>query len=195
LPPSIVLEVLQILEGEMNLREDTRIAEQAKTAMPEDDYGNEASRLSDTQTELENRTQEVTERIRQLPEGEAQFAKEIMLLQTVVGVMNEAAEILRRPDTGSPAIAAETEVIELLLQSRRFNPNGGGGGGGSTPGGGGGGTTTDSALALVGTGVNAKEVREDRGTTQSVGNSGEKLPEEFRSGLDEYFSRLEQTGG
>src|SRR5207237_728543 len=33
LPPAIVLEVLQILEGEVALREDTRIAEQAKAAL------------------------------------------------------------------------------------------------------------------------------------------------------------------
>ena len=51
--------------------------------------------------------------------------------------MDEATEILARPETGSPAIAAETEAIELLLQSKRINPKGGGGGG-SNPGGGGG---------------------------------------------------------
>ena len=38
-------------------------------------------------------------------------------------------EILARPETGGPAIAAETEAIELLLKSNRINPNGGGGGG------------------------------------------------------------------
>ena len=55
--------------------------------------------------------------------------------------MSDATEILARPETGGPAIAAETEAIELLLQSQRINPKGGGGGG-STPGGGGTGTTT-----------------------------------------------------
>ena len=33
LPPSIVLEALHILEGEVNLREDTRVVEQAKAAL------------------------------------------------------------------------------------------------------------------------------------------------------------------
>src|SRR5205807_5596730 len=101
----------------------------------------------------------VTQRIRELPEGDMKFAKEINLLGTVSEVMKEATEILAKPDTGSQAIAAETEAIELLLQSKRFNPKGGGGGG-SNPGGGGGGTTTDSALSLLGKGVNEKEVRE-----------------------------------
>ena len=113
-------------------------------------------------------------------------------MQAVANVMHEATEILARPETGSVAIAAETEAIELLLQSRRINPKGGGGGGAS-PGGGGGGTTNDSAIALLGGGVNDKEVREDHGVSQSTGDSGPTLPEEFRAGLDEYFNRLEKT--
>ena len=137
------------------------------------------------------RTDDVTQRIRELPDGEQEFGKEIQLLTLVSQVMNEATEILARPDTGAPAIAAETEAIELLLQSKRINPKGGGGGG-ATPGGGGGGTTQDSALSLVGGGVNDKEVREDRGISQATGQSGPALPEEFRAGLDEYFNRLER---
>jgi hypothetical protein len=193
LPPAIVLEVLQILEAEVNLREETRVAEQARPALAADDYGGRAGRLSDTQDGLEERVVKVNEQIRELPDGEDEFAKEIELLETVAVVMNEATEILARPETGPPAIGAETEIIELLLQSRRINP-GGGGGGGSTPGGGGGGDTVDSALALLGIGVNAKEVRESRDVNQAVGESGRSLPEEFRAGLDEYFSRLEHQG-
>lgn len=190
LPPSIVLEVLQILEGEVNLRTDTRVAEQAKPAMADDNYRKRARELSDTQNGLEDRVKNVTERIRQLPDGPRHFAKEIKLLSAVGFVMNDAAEILARPETGSPAIGAETEAIELLLQSRRINPRGGGGGG-ANPGGGGTGTTTDSALALLGIGVNKQEVPEKREVSQAVGDSGRSLPEEFRAGLDEYFSRLE----
>jgi hypothetical protein len=114
----------------------------------------------------------------------------LQLLDAVATVMDESTGILARPETGPPAIAAETEAIELLLKSKRINPNGGGGGG-SDPGGGGTGTTQDSALALLGAGLNAKEVREDQGTQQAVGESGASLPEEFRAGLDEYFNQLE----
>jgi hypothetical protein len=108
--------------------------------------------------------------------------------------MGEAETILATPETGGPAVAAETEAIELLLQSKRINPKGGGGGG-SSPGGGGTGTTSDSALALVGGGVNEKEVREDRGVAQATGDAGRTLPEEFRAGLDEYFNRIEGRPG
>jgi hypothetical protein len=191
LPPSIVLEVLQILEAEVNLREDTRVAEQAKPAVAREMYGQQADGLSTTQHQLQDRIDKVTQRIRELPDGEAQFAKEINLLGAVSQVMGEATQILARPETGSPAIAAETEAIELLLQSRRFNPKGGGGGG-SSPGGGGGGTTTDSALSLVGRGVNEREVRQAPGTAHATGDTGATLPEEFRAGLDAYFNRLEK---
>ncbi|MBS0262683.1 MAG: hypothetical protein JSS02_12085 [Planctomycetes bacterium] len=191
LPPSIVLEVLQILEGEINLREETRVTEQARPAHPEADYKELALKLSGTQAELQDRVDKVIERILELPDAQEDFGKELKLLGAVSQVMKEGTAILARPDTGRPAIAAETEAIELLLQSKRINPKSGGGGG-SNPGGGGGGTTQDSALALVGSGVNDKELREDRGTSQATGDAGPVLPEEFRAGLDEYFNRLDR---
>ena len=186
-----MLEVLQILEAEVNLREDTRVAEQAKPALTKDKYAQQANDLSKRQRQIEERVEKVTQRIRELPDGEAQFAQEIDLLGAVAQVMTEAAGILARPETGSPAIGAETEAIELLLRSRRFNP--GGGGGGANPGGGGGGTTSDSALSLIGKGVNEKEVREATGASHSTGDTGATLPEEFRTGLDAYFNRLEKS--
>ncbi|MDR3637495.1 MAG: hypothetical protein P4L84_27065 [Isosphaeraceae bacterium] len=191
LPPSIVLEALQILEAEVNLREETRVVQQARAALASSEYGREAGKLSTTQEGLRQRVEKLTQRIRELPDGEKEFGKEIALLEQVTAVMADAKQILARPETGPPAIAAETEAIELLLQSKRINPSGGGGGG-SSPGGGGTGSTNDSALALVGGGVNDKEVREDRGISQATGESGPTLPEEFRAGLDEYFNRLER---
>ena len=188
-----MLEVLQILEGEVNLREETRVAEQAKPAIKSEDHTKQAEQLADVQHKLGERIDNVVDRIRSLDNGEEEFAKEIALLRQVGTVMLDAKAILARADTGKPAIAAETEVIELLLKSRRINPKGGGGGG-ADPGGGGGGTTNDSALTLIGSGVNEKENREDHGVSQATGDSGPKLPEEFRTGLDEYFNRLEKSG-
>jgi hypothetical protein len=107
--------------------------------------------------------------------------------------MQEAAGILGTPETGAPAVAAETEAIELLLKSKRINPKGGGGGG-STPGGGGTGDTQDSALALLGAGLNPQEVRQNREPEQAVGKAGTTLPAEYRSGLNRYFNELERGG-
>ena len=186
-----MLEVLQILETEVNLRETTRVAEQARPAMKSEDYDSRAKDLSDTQEQLRKRVDKVIDRIGELPDAAANFGKELQLLSEVSQVMIEATAILAQPDTGKLAIAAETEAIELLLQSKRINPKGGGGGG-ATPGGGGGGTTTDSALALVGSGNNDKEVKESRGVSQATGDTGASFPEEFRSGLDEFFNRLDK---
>ncbi len=186
-----MLEVLQILEAEVNLRDATRVAEQARPAVKRDEYVTQTEELSNAQDELRDRVDKVIERIQELPDAAANFGKELRLLGAVSQVMIEATDILSLPETGKPAIAAETEAIELLLQSKRINPKGGGGGG-ATPGGGGGGTTTDSALALVGSGTNEKEVKESRGVSQATGESGKAFPEEFRSGLDEFFNRLDK---
>lgn len=190
LPPSVVLEVLQLLEGEVQLREQTRVAEQARPALPEHQHAETAYELSNTQNGFRKRMDQVIQRIEELPDAESDFAKELGLLSQVSGVMVEATETLAKPETGAPAIAVETEIIELLLQSKRFNPNAGGGGG-SNPGGGGAGDTETPALALVGSGVNDKEVREELSAVQATGTTGPGLPEEFRSGLDQYFNRLE----
>ena len=195
LPPALVLEALQILEGEVNLREETRVIEQARPALASDGYHAQALNLSGSQKTLSDRVDKLGTAIRELPDSATEFAYEIALLGRVSEVMQEATQILAKPETGSTAIAAETEAIELLLQSKRINPKGGGGGGGANPGGGGHGKTLDSALALFGGGVNDKEVREDRGTPQVSGESGASLPEEFRTGLDEYFNRLERNSG
>lgn len=194
LPPSIILEVLQILEGEVNLREETRVAEQAREGIEADKFADEASRLSESQQTLETRVHKVIDRIRELPDAAAEFGKEIKLLGQVAYVMKDAGDILGKPDTGAPAIAAETEAIELLLQSKRINPSGGGGGGDS-PGGGGGGDTEDAALALLGAGLNKDEVKNAPSVSQNVGTTDKTLPEEFRAGLDQYFDQIEKPGG
>jgi hypothetical protein len=177
----------------MDLREETRAAEQAKPTLNKDAYGQRATGLATTQEELAVRVGNVTEQICELPDGEAKFGDEIALLGRVEEVMREAAQLLSRPDTGPEPIAAETEAIELLLLSRRINPKGGGGGG-SSPGGGSTGDTDQSALALLGSGVERQAKYEPRAIQQATGNSGVELPAEYRHGLDAFFEALEQSG-
>ena len=187
-------EELRILEAEVNLREATRVAEQARPAKAAKLHRGEAGQLAETQFDLAERTMGLVRAIQDLPEGDTRFSQEVQLLQSVSVVMREAVGILEGGDTGPRAIAAETEAIELLLQSRSVNPqNRGGGGGGTEPGGGGTGSTQESALALVGAGVNLKEQRLSRETMQATGVTGRWLPEEYRGGLDQYFSQLEQA--
>jgi hypothetical protein len=191
LPPSLILEVLKILDGEINLREATRVTNQARPDLDNQTYQTEANKLASTQSDLRERTDAVVAAIVDLPEGESRFGKEISLLAQVSTVMLDAQNMLADFNTGSRAIAAETEAIELLLECKRINPKGGGGGG-SSPGGGGTGTTQDSALALLGSGLNQNERRDARDVMQATGESSRVLPEEFRAGLDAYFEKLEQ---
>lgn len=192
LPPSLVLEALKILESEVNLREDTRVAQQAKTSISEDQHQKQAKQLSTVQDNLRRRTDELSAAIADLPGGQQRFAKEIQLLSAVSFAMTQAVDSLSNGSTGPETIAAETEAIELLLRSKRINPKASGGGGGADPGGGGTGSTQDTALALLGTGWNPHEHRQARPVSQATGETGPSLPEEYRGGLDQYFERLEQ---
>ncbi len=191
LPPSIVLEVMQILEGEVNLRDRTRMVEQSRESNITERFVEAADELSRTQSSLRDRVIAVGEKIFALPNAVEEFSKELRLMEQVDSVMEDAVRILRQPDTGPPAIAAETEAIELLLQSKRINPKSGGGGG-SSPGGGGGGDTADAAISLIGPGVNEKEIRQERAIDQASGKPESEIPEEFRHGLDQYFDRVER---
>ncbi|MFM7135574.1 MAG: hypothetical protein ACKO1M_00690 [Planctomycetota bacterium] len=192
-PPEVVLETMKILEEEVNLREETRVAQQAKDAVDAEAFRATAAALADRQAGLADRVVDIVDRLLEEPDGERQFAQEIGLFDRVEEVMVEAADILGSPDTGSKAIGAETEAIEWLLAAQAASSNGGGGGGrgGGTPGGGATGTTSDSALALVGAG-NRSAAASGGEDEQVTGVSGRVLPDEFRSGLGAYFNRLEK---
>ena len=113
--------------------------------------------------------------------------------------MDEATEILAEPETGSPAIAAETEAIELLLQSQADQPARAAAAAARRPAAAASGTTQDSALALLGGGVNEKEVREDRGVSQATGDSGpvaaRGVPRRPRRVLQPARTQPEPEGG
>jgi hypothetical protein len=191
LPPHIVLAIMRILEKEINLRDETRTTEQSRAAMAADKYAERAGSLSETQVDIAGLVVDASDEIREL-ETAASFGRELALLARVHDVMDEAAGILDRPETGPEAIAAETEAIELLLQAKRCNPNGGGGGG-MNPGGGSGGDTKEAALALLGDGDERQATAKVRKSEQATGVAGRSVPAEFRSGLDAFFSGLEGT--
>ena len=195
LPPDVVLEAMRILEDEMNLREETRVTQQGKPAVAAEEFGRRATLLAVQQDGLANRLLKLKDQLVAFPDSSANFGPEIELFGKVEEIMQEAAGIMRRPDTGKEAIAAETEAIERLLESQAANGGGGGGSGsgsGTSPGGGGSGSTSDSALTLLGRGHNGKVKREGPEDEQATGAAGRVLPEEFRQGLDAYFNRFEK---
>lgn len=181
---------MKILNKEIALREETRGVEQARAQLAPEVFEERSYSLVETQEELADRTTAVIEQIVDLPKGQEKFRKELQLLAGASESMWDAASILSQPNTGSPAIAAETEAIERLLQAKRSKGSGGSGG---TPGDGSrsGQDTNQSALALLGDG-DAKQAKVDeRETLQATGKAGKQHPEEFRRGLDQYFELLE----
>ena len=194
-PPEVVLETMQILEEETNLREETRVAEQAKGAVEPREHAATGRTLADRQGKLADRVVGLVDRLLEEDDGEREFAPELAIFEKVEEVMAEAADVLGTPDTGSKAIGAETEAIELLLEAKaacNCSGGGGGGGGGGSPGGGATGTTRNSALALVGAGNRGRGAGDGGEKDQATGTSGRVLPEEFRAGLDAYFNRFER---
>jgi hypothetical protein len=193
LPPEIVLKVMQALRDEMKLRDETREEENAKPAIDAQEYADAANLLGQTQTGIGAHTRDALSDILAIPEGASKFPKEIGLLKEVGSVMDDATGILYTPDTGPQAIAAETEAIELLLQAKRSGK--GGGSGGSNPGHGGtAASASEAALADLGPGSDAQSIVSSRLVGQATGRAGREFPEEYKTGLDQYFSLLEGGG-
>ena len=191
LPPEIVVEVMRIINREIQLREETRELEQAKDALygrgypaPTDEYRERSIALYDTQITLTEDTREVEAQISLLPNAHEPFIQgQLEKVGRAAEVMEEVEDILAEPDTGPKAIAAITEVIEILLETGRV-PN-------ApmiitAP------PATASALMLLGIGDDSgRAFIENRSPRQATGKTGRVLPEEFRQGLDAYFDALE----
>ncbi|MCA9150085.1 MAG: hypothetical protein KDA92_12320, partial [Planctomycetales bacterium] len=195
LPPAIVLEVLRILKAEVDLREQTRVAEQSRPVVEADMYARAASELHGTQGGLHQRVQLVMDQLERLQVDEGKdYGKTLKQLRIARGAMSDAVALLQEPQTGPPTIAAETEAIEALLVTKRMKPGSGSGGGGASPGGGTGEGQAEVASALAGLGE--QQMTESREVHQATGTSRANIPAEFQSGLDAYFSALDgQEGG
>lgn len=184
LPPEIILEVLRIINREIQLREETRELEQAKAALVPDEYKERSLALYDTQVTLSEDTREVAAQISLLPNAhEPLIQRHLAKVTQAAEVMDEVEDILAEPATGPKAIAAITEVIEILLETQRI-PN--------APIVTTAPPATASALMLMGLGDDSsKAFIENRSPRQATGKTGRVLPEEFRQGLDAYFNAIE----
>jgi uncharacterized membrane protein YgcG len=192
LPPELVLRIMKALNDEMQLRDETREMESTRPVFAPDVYASKVRPLEYTQTDIRERLDEVVADIDALPGGADQFGREIQLLSHVSDIMRQAHAVLARPETGPEVIAAQTEAIELLLQSKR-NQSGGGGGGSSGGSGSSASSGGGSNLSDIGPGGNASTPGTEGGSDaeQATGKAGRELPEEFRRGLDTYFNQLE----
>ena len=184
LPPAIILEVLRIINREIQLREETREVEQAKKVLTAEKYIERSKSLNETQKKLASDSREVAAKIRALPNAEERLIQaQLQKVTKATVVMEEVQEILSQPDTGPKAIAAITEVIEILLETDRI-PN--------APMVVKAPPTSSPALRLLGLGDDGRKAFiEKRAPRQAMGKAGRILPEEFRQGLDAYFDALE----
>ena len=184
LPPSIILEVLRIINREIQLRAETREVEQAKKALTVEEYNARSKFLNQTQQKLASDSREVAAKIRALPNAEEKpIQAQLKKVAKAATVMEEVQELLAQPDTGPKAIAAITEVIEILLETHR-SPN--------APMVMKAPPTSTPALRLLGLGDDSnKAFIEKRTPRHATGKAGRILPEEFRQGLDAYFDTLE----
>jgi len=112
------------------------------------------------------------------------------MMATARRAMVEAEDLLVDEDAGRETVAAQTEAIELLLQSRKAGGSGGGGKG-SSPGGGSGGTEASAALALTGRSIGEGEQVEARGMKRAARGEPSRIPVEFVEPLERYFEALE----
>ena len=184
LPAAIILEVLRIINREIQLREETREVEQAKKTVTAEEYINRSKSLNEVQKKLASDTREVAAKIRALPNARERFIQaQLRKVTSAATVMDEVQQILSRPDTGPKAIAAITEVIEILLETGRI-PN--------APMVVKAPPTSSPALRLLGLGDDgSRAFIEKRTPRQATGKAGRILPAEFRQGLDAYFDALE----
>ena len=193
LPPALLLEIMRIIGDEIDLRDETRTLDQLmvkseSTVDASEELKDRATGLAVQQMDIQERTLNVSQDIRALPNAMKDFDKELSKLKKGVQAMDEASALLTDLKVGAQTNAAQTAAIEALLEARRGGSGGGGGddGGGSIASG----TTRRLPMDMIGPGRDAGAKIAPRQVGEGVGKTGKQLPEEFREGLDSIFNEL-----
>ncbi len=176
LPPSVVLEVLQILEGEVNLREETRVAEQARPALAAEDFGKQAPALSQNPGRLQG-----AGRQGEPPDqGAARQRERSSPRRSPCSNRSPRSWTTRPPSSPRPTPAPRRSPPRPTPSNSCSRPSGStpraGAGAARRPAAAGGGPPRTSALALMGNGMNKEEVRQDRGDLASDRRVGPRPP-------------------
>ncbi|MEM6473170.1 MAG: hypothetical protein AAF802_26650, partial [Planctomycetota bacterium] len=189
LPPEAILEVLRLLEAEVELREQTREAERRRRAVTYQEHMTTSISLSETQDLLRDRLDSVIDDLESKPQGSFHFANEIEVLSAASRAMVDATKTLVARETGKATIAAETEAIELLLQSRKIKPEPSANGASMTAQTEG---TSEAAMRLIEDSLNplARQRLIESQTTYQ--RNAEDVPKRYREPVREFFDRLEE---
>lgn len=193
LPPELVVELMRVLKRETDLREETRALEQSRAELAATNVTRQAEELAKVQLDLARRTAKVVDRIIAIPNGEEDYGNDIQRLTAAVEAMRDAQVLLEKGETAVPTIAAETEAIELLKNSRKAGKQKGSGNGGNPGAGSRTGADLESFVELLDSKPTDGLARPDRNTELSSGNETDSVPSEFRSGLDRLYEAMEKN--
>jgi hypothetical protein len=193
IPPALLLEIMRIIGDEIDLREETRTLDQLTGSSnsvleASEDLRDRATGLAVQQMDIQERTLNVSQDIRAIPDAAKNFDKELSKLKKGVQAMDDASALLTELNVGKQTNAAQTAAIEALLEARRSG--GGDGSGNSGSGSMASGTTRRLPMDMVGPGRDAGARVTPRQVGEGVGKTGKQLPEEFREGLDSIFNEL-----
>ena len=191
LPPELAVELMRILKRETDLREETRELEQARAGQEPAAVHRQVEDLAKVQVDLAVRTATVIKKVIALPNGEDTYKDDIGRLTDAIAAMRDAETTLNKHETSVATIAAETEAIELLQNSKKSKSSKGGSGNGAGDGERSGADLAGLASMLEGKSQDSS-ARPERTTELSTGNESDRVPEEFRAGLDRLYEAMEK---
>ncbi len=215
IPPwviELVLRLARIRQQEEDLREQTRAVEERREV--DKKYVERAKELADRQDKLLTDFDNIPEQAQVPAAAQMQLAQ---LWEAVDLAMADAIVTMRKPDTGGDAIAAQTEVIELLgkVLDQAGQSGGGGGGGGAgqmaslqqmmqmlgrgmgmgAGGAGSGGNPMGGGTSEAsgrGTGRGDGNMAGERRVDQAGGRDMASVPVEFREALEGYYNAVDK---
>ena len=192
LPAELAVELMRILKRETDLREETRELEQVRAGQEAAAVHRHIEGLAKVQVDLAVRTATVIKKVIALPNGEATYGKDIERLTDAIAAMRDAESLFVKHETSVATIAAETDAIELLQNSRRSKSSKGGSGNGAGDGERSGADLAGLASVLEGK-TQDSMARPGRATDLSTGNESDRVPEEFRAGMDRLYEAMEKS--
>lgn len=203
----LLLKIMHIIRKQEDIRIRTRAMEQTRREHPNAPL--DSTILADEQDELQADVMDIV--------SEQTDRETITLLEQCRHAMNDAVDELEGGRTGNVAIAAQTEVIELIYQAASRMNSGSQSGSGSTtlmnmirqmlgmeadsthketspyssPGSGTGGAGSSTPDNLPDEKSDQTPIHKTRTVPKSTGSGATDMPEEFRRALDAYNKTLQ----
>ncbi len=195
--PALIFGLMRARVQEESLREETRALEERKASAKPEEHGKLAGALAAKQDTLSKDVVKLKEKSK----GDPKIDK---FLDQISGVMDETTGLLRKPETGSETVAAQTVVVEAIAKALEGSKKKGGKqqqqamqkmmemmgmmpGGQPGQGQEGAGGKAGSYTGAGGGDGEAGSVKKGAGVTTG-------LPEEYRDAIEAFFNASEEKG-